>query len=190
MQHQKIHFKYLPVAIMILGFLITEFVASKYKKFTEHHEQEHFAAITEKLQGEITRRMSQFNSGLRGTAALWPVSRDVTRAEFAEVVGSRDLETEFNGALGIGFIRRVNREDLDTFLAETRADGAPDFTIKTSGNHPNLYIVEYISPVGINQPAIGFDIGQEANRRSAVEKSMLTGKPVITAPIHLGINYW
>ena len=185
MPHKKTHFKYLPIAVMILGFLISGITAWKYRKFAAEQEHQHFLALTEKIESEIIRRIHQFNYGLRGTAALWPASTKVTRSEFAKMVQDRNLEEEFKGALGIGFIRRVNREDLESFLTATRADDAPNFTVKTSGDHPDLFIIEFINPEDINQQAIGYDIGQETNRRTAAEQAMLTGKPVITAPIKL-----
>ncbi len=101
------------------------------------------------------------------------------------MVNDRDLDTEFKGCLGLGFIRRVHRQDLDAFLAETRADGDSDFEIKTSGDRADLYIIEYVTPDAINQPAIGFDINQETLRRTAAERAMLTGKAALTAPLTL-----
>ncbi|MES2983444.1 MAG: CHASE domain-containing protein [Verrucomicrobiota bacterium] len=141
--------------------------------------------MTDRLNHEISRRMRQFDYGLRGARALWPASQIVNRWEFTEMVNDRDLETEFHGSTGIGFNRRVEREKLDEFLTATRADDAPDFEVKTSGDYPYLYVVEFIVPEDINQAAIGYDGAQEKNRRNTLERAMLTGKSALSAPVTL-----
>jgi PAS domain S-box-containing protein len=180
-----IYFKRLAPIVLVLGLAITGIVTWVAEEAATKSDQQRFITISERLNNEISRRVNQFVYGLRGARTLWPASDKVNRDEFIAMVNDRDLDTEFKGSLGLGFIRRVSREDLETFLAETRADNAPDFSIKTSGVHPYLYVIEFLAPAPINQSAIGFDINQETSRRIAAERAMLTGKAAITSAITL-----
>ncbi|MCS6273299.1 MAG: CHASE domain-containing protein [Opitutus sp.] len=117
--------------------------------------------------------------------ALWPATKSVERGEFTQMFTARDLPSEFPGALGLGFIKRVERADIPAFLAATRADEAPDFKLKTSGEAADLFVIEFIEPLAKNQAAQGFDVGQEKNRRAAAERAMLTGQAALTEPIIL-----
>ncbi len=170
---------------LIFGLGISGFVTWKAEISARQIDQQRFATISERLNYEIKRRVAQFVYGLRGARSLWPASEQVNRDAFRAMVNDRDLDTEFKGSLGLGFIRRVHRQDLDTFLAETRADGAPDFEIKTSGDRSDLYVIEFIAPEAKNHAAIGLDINQETARRTAAERAMLTGKAALTSPIKL-----
>ena len=86
------------------------------------------------------------------------------RAEFRAYVASRDLAREFPGALGFGFIQRVPRAALDAFIAAERADGAPDFAVRTSGDAPDLYVVKFCEPEEANHESVGYDAGSEPER--------------------------
>jgi PAS domain S-box-containing protein len=178
-------YRRLPLIILILGFAISGLIAWQAEKDAKKADYDHFKLLTERINKEITRRLLLFEYGLRGARSLWPASESVNRAEFSAMAADRDLNTEFHGSYGLGFIRRVPRENLDSFLTATRSDNAPNYQIKSSGDYPFLYAIEYIFPEEPNQAAIGFDIAQEINRRNAAERAMLTGKSALTPPITL-----
>jgi PAS domain S-box-containing protein len=186
MQHRKkVIYQRLALIVLILGLFLSGFAAWQVEQVARHTDHHHFMALAERLSNEVSRRVRQFDYGLRGARALWPASTEVTRSDFAAMVEERDFDREFRGATGLGFIRRVPREKLDAFLADTRKDGAPDFSIKTSGDYPYLFVIEYLSPVETNQAAIGYDVASDLVRRIAAERAMLSGKSAITAPITL-----
>ncbi len=97
----------------------------------------------------------------------------------------RVIYNESFRSLGPGIHSTRPREQLEQFIAEIRAAEAPDFTVKTTGNAPDLYIIKCIEPLAPNLPALGFDVGSEANRRQAAERAMRTGNPAVTKMIRL-----
>ncbi len=141
--------------------------------------------LAERLDNEVPRRVNQPIYGLKGARGIYAASKSVERFEFRAYVESRDLPREFPGVLGFGFIERVMRRDLDTFIAAERADHAPDFTVKTGGDAPDLYVIKFIDPLESNREAQGFDVGFEPIRRSAVERAVRTGEPTLTDRITL-----
>ena len=116
---------------------------------------------------------------------MFAASDQVTRASFTAMVNDRDLDKEFHGSLGIGFVRYCPREKLDDFLARTRADGAPDFEVRPLGDGSDLFVIEYIVPEEINRAAIGYNMATETHRREAALRAMRTGKAALSAPITL-----
>lgn len=182
---KKTDYQRLAFIILAIGLAMSGFVAWQMEKIAQRTDYQNFLMMTERLSNEVSRRVRQFDYGLRGARALWPASDEVTRSDFTAMVNDRDLEYEFRGSTGLGFIRRVQRDQSDAFLAHTRSDGAPDFTIKTSGDYPYLYIIEYLVPKEINQAAIGYDVASDPMRRNAAERAMLSGKSALTAPITL-----
>ncbi|MEM8875243.1 MAG: CHASE domain-containing protein [Planctomycetota bacterium] len=153
-----------------------------------------FDRLTERISRETQRRVNQPVYGLRGVRGLYAASRSVERHEFKTFVRTRDMAAEFPGALGIGFIIRVDREDLDAFVEAERADAAPTFEAHRgnliegdvlSPGHDDLYIIQHIYPLSANRAALGLDVGSERNRRTAAEEAVRTGRPTISGRITL-----
>ena len=150
-----------------------------------------FDGHSERLIADVQSRVSQPLHGLQGARGVCATIDALDRDAFEAYVASRDLPTEFTAALGYGFIRRVMRQSLDGFLANARADGAPEFNVHPySGESANivaadLFVIQYIYPRDRNQVAEGLDIGSERVRRDAVERAMRSGEPTISGRVKL-----
>lgn len=175
----------LTIAIVILGFLLSGLSAWHAEQNAKRADYQRFLTLSERIHGEISRRIRQFEYGLRGARSLFPASDQVTRASFSAMVKDRNLNKEFHGALGLGFVRYVPRTKIDEFLAKTQADGAPDFAIHPAGAESDLYVVEYIIPEDINRVAMGYNMATESRRREAAERAMRTGAAALSAPLTL-----
>jgi len=145
-----------------------------------------FERLAERLATEFERRVNLPLYGLKGARAVYATAQSVERHEFRAYVEPRDLAREFPGILGFGFVQRVARADLPAFVAAERADHAPDFAVRSSGNAPELYVVKFIEPLPSNRAAMGFDLGSDPTLRAAVERAIRTGEPTITASTRLG----
>ena len=139
----------------------------------------------ERIEAEVVRRLNQPVYGLNGARGAMAANPQFKRQAFRAYVGSRDLFNEFPGIRGFGFARRVPRADLDAFVARERADGAPDFAVRTSGNADDLFVVSYVEPLANNKAAWGYDLGQESRRRAAAEYAVATGEATLSDHIQL-----
>lgn len=144
-----------------------------------------FDRQVELIQADVARRLDQTVYGLRGAAGLYAANTSVDRAAFAAYVASKNLPAEFPGARGFGFVERVQRGDMDRFVATERLDAAPAFTVRTAGEAPDLYVIKFIEPLADNRPAFGFDLGSESVRRQAIEAAVDSGKPVLSGRVVL-----
>jgi CHASE1-domain containing sensor protein len=99
---------------------------------------------------------------------------------------SRNLDIEFPGTRGFGFIRRVSRKNETEFLNKARADDMPDFTIKEFAPHnAERYVVQYLEPQNRNLATIGIDIASEASRRIALKQALQSGTATLTPPLSI-----
>ncbi len=177
-----------------MGFGATAYVVGKTRESAVTARNVRFHAATQRLTEESQRRLNQIGYGLRGARGLYAGSDSVTRAELGAYVRSRDLDREFPGAVGMGFVARVMRPDLTKFVEAERADGAPDFAVRSwpgAGARgtpaPDLYVIKHVFP-SARHAAWGVDIGAEPARRSAAELAIRTGEATITAPITLSLG--
>lgn len=176
------------LGVLIVGLAACGGVAWMAEQAERNADNAHFQRLAAVAESEVVRRMRVYEHGLYGVRSLWPASKSVERGEFEALVGSHNLTSELPGALGMGYIKRVERSGVDKFLEATRADNAPNFLIKTSGNASDLYVVEFIEPLAANRAAQGFDIGSEPIRRAAANRAMLTGEATLTSRIALVVE--
>ncbi|MFM2089725.1 MAG: Signal transduction histidine-protein kinase BarA [Planctomycetota bacterium] len=144
-----------------------------------------FERVAERAAATVQDRLRLPLYGLAGARGLFVASKSVERDEFRAMVMSRDLAREFPGVRGFGVIKRVQRADLDVFVAAERADAGEGFTVRTAGNAPDLYVITSIEPLANNRPAWGFDVGSEARRRAAAETALRSGQPSLTRAVVL-----
>ncbi|NVO05105.1 MAG: PAS domain S-box protein, partial [Rhodoferax sp.] len=169
----------------ILGLLLTAAGVWWQGSNLDSLSQSRFVQGAQHIQTEVVRRLNQSVYGLRGARGAMAASARFKRAEFRAYVESRDLPTEFPGIRGFGLIQRVQRSQLERFVAGERADGASDFAVRTQGNAADLLVVKYVEPLANNRDALGIDLGQESLRRAAIEYAVATGQPTLLAGIEL-----
>ncbi len=183
------------VGVLVIGFVVTAFVSSIEYHHVKSLDQEHFDRLVERARGDVVRRVTVYRYGLMGTRSVFAASTYVDRQEFIQLVGARELPSEFPGALGIGYIERVSGEaDLfNAFVEKTREEGAPAFEVTVPPGAAPLadaltddrYIIKYIEPLSANRQALGLDIGAHPVRREAAERALVVNDAVLTESIRL-----
>jgi PAS domain S-box-containing protein len=175
----------LTIAVLLVGSIVAHVVGMQIRANTRTSAKAEFDRLSLRLIAETERRLKSYEFGLRGARGPFIASHNVQRDEFRAYVQSRELPTEFPGAFGFGFIQRVKREDLASFIASQHQDDCPDYNVRTVGNQPDLCVVKFIEPLEQNAAALGYDVGSEAVRRDALNQSLSTGEATLTSRIQL-----
>ncbi|WP_421854228.1 CHASE domain-containing protein [Marinomonas sp.] len=173
---------------LLTGTLITCVIAYNVQNSNEERINQAAYDTSVMLKQEVASRIELYQYGLRGArgAVLTAGENTITRDIFEQYSRSRDVDNEFAGARGFGFIRRVPQSDVDTFTSMARQDGWPSFSIKMlNPNFNEHYVIQYIEPVERNRQAVGLDIASEKNRREAAASSLYKGEVRLTGPITL-----
>ncbi|WP_137169442.1 PAS domain S-box protein [Marinomonas sp. FW-1] len=176
--------------LITLLLTITVALAIAYKVHEDNKVQINKAALeaANTLQREVQTRIELYQYGLRGArgAILTTGENLITRKIFTLYSLSRDVDVEFPGARGFGFIRRVTPSEESAFVDRARKDGWPEFSVKSlNPNFNERYIIQYIEPVDRNRQAVGLDIASEKNRREAAASALYSGEVRLTGPITL-----
>lgn len=144
-----------------------------------------FVQQAERAGQEMQKRLLSPEYALKGMRGLLAANPEIGRDDFRRYAESRDFASDYPNVRGFGLIVRVERKDLNAFVARERADNAPNFKIHSSGNADDLYVIKYIEPLSNNRQAWGYDVGSEAIRRAAVEQAALTRETTLTGRIVL-----
>ena len=144
-----------------------------------------FAALVGEHERALLHRLDTYQSALLGGAGFFQGSMAVSRVEWRRYVQALQVDNNFPGVNGIGWIEVVTPDELPDFVKRVREDGAPQFGIRPNADIEPHYVIIYIEPVEENEPAIGLNIAFEPNRLQAANLSRDTGKAAITRRIVL-----
>jgi PAS domain S-box-containing protein len=178
----------LPWSVFVVGLCIAAASALWLRDDIESKAQHEFNVHAHRLAEDIKRRFETPVYGLNGARGVYAAKGDdVSRQQFRNYVESRNLNGEFPGVRGMGFVQRVERADLDRFIARERADEEPHFAVRqlTPVEREDLYVIKIIEPRSPNHGALGLDLGSEARRRAGAEQAVITGEATLSAAVSL-----
>ncbi|MET0320723.1 MAG: CHASE domain-containing protein, partial [Duganella sp.] len=171
-------------ATLLLGVALTVLVWQLVAAGTERRAREHFEADSRDIAERIVRRMSLYESGLRGAQALFQAVQEPSRAQWRGFAAGMDLQRNLPGVMGLGYAALVRTGERSAFEARVRAEGYGDFRIWTRDTAPAIGMhapVTYLEPfAGRNVIAFGYDMMSEAVRRVALANAARTGHPALT----------
>jgi CHASE1-domain containing sensor protein len=129
---------------LAIGLAITAIVAWDVHHSIHKEARLHFDGYGDRLADAMGGRVRSIETGLRGARAMIASHGSIDRLRFRRFVAARQMAFDFPGVRAFGFVERVRRADLAAFVARERADHAPEFAVRTSGNAPDLLVVRPI----------------------------------------------
>jgi PAS domain S-box-containing protein len=178
----------LPLGALLLLLLPLALTFYAWKATTENDYQRgeaKFRTLTIESEKALQNRIDSYGNALLGAAGFMQGSTAVSRDEWRTYVETVKVRQNFPGINGLGWIQAVPAADLEGFVRDNRADGAPEFTIHpASGSAPN-YIIALIEPKAGNEGALGLNIAFESKRFAAADQARDSGSTAITGRIVL-----
>lgn len=147
-----------------------------------------FEATVDDAVNRIESRLDLHLSLLRATQALFDARQgDVSRAEFKSFFDALDIESNFKGLRGVGFIglsRTGDEAEIERKTAAIHGSARPIYPQSKEVWRAPVILYEPLDPAGPS--GIGFDMFTEPARRAAIEMALQSRKPRATARIVLG----
>lgn len=140
------------------------------------------------LRASLGERLALYQNVLHGAAGLFAASVSVDRREWTAYLDRVSVDERFPGINGVGFAAYVQRSELDAFLAATRADGAPEFEVKSGSDGDELLVVKYLTPAERNGAILGLDMSSDPLRIEAAEQCRASGDLVVSLQVTLSEN--
>jgi PAS domain S-box-containing protein len=160
---------------LVLGALLTAFAVEQRAQSNAAFVQARFEVESRQLADAIAERFGLYEYGLRGARGVIQHAgeRGLSVPAFRRYLQSRDLEREFPGARGFGFIHRVPASARRPDVRQIEAHAGERF------------VIEMVEPIETNREAVGLDIASEPLRRNAALAAVRSGRAMMTAPITL-----
>ena len=176
--------------LAVLTLIVSLLVVWHYAGIAGERErkvlQAEFTSSSEAIVAQLRQRLLHYELALRGGVSLyWSVARP-TRRQWRDYVGGLDIEGQFAGMRGLGYVPYLRRSDLEALQLAMRDEGLGLFQIRPQGAReiygPILLLEPQTPP---NLEAIGFDMFSEAHRHQAMAAARDTGDVRLTAPVDL-----
>ena len=176
-----------PIVVVLFGILFTVAVSAIVAREIRDATTERTSHLIERVNKRVYDRINSYQLVMQMARGLYRSSDQVTHREWHNFVASLDWLT-VPGALGLGYIERVPRANLDAFLRKVHSEGQPGYQI-VSGPDPlpdYVYATRFIEPNEFNKELVGYDFASDMTLRHAAEWAVNQGGITVTGnTIHL-----
>lgn len=165
----------LGAVLWLAGLVVCGLITQWYASVNDERIDRQFDVEVQRLVDQIGVQMRSYEKGIRGTrgALLVGGQEHISAESYRIYAQSRDIATEFPGARGFGFIRRVPASGIKAYIAEVRSEGDPRFDIRQLAPHDGeVDVIHRIGPLQPNRDLIGLDIASDPNRSTAAQEAM------------------
>ncbi len=170
--------------ILAVSLLLTLVAWQAVSRQVERAESAAFHQRTDRVLTTMRGRFASAKQAVYSARALLTARQTATPGDWAAFVESVDPFLN-EGVVGLGYVERVARADVDALERRLRAEGHPDARVERVGQNPSLYVVTRIAPAARNPGALGLDVGSGTTRRRAAERAMLTGEAALSRRIRV-----
>jgi PAS domain S-box-containing protein len=181
-----------PLTSLVIGFLVAAGSAYWTHIHVQSEAQERFSQQVDRLESDIQERFKQPLDGLRGLTGLYNATAVLNRRTFSDFWADAQFNQDFPGVRSFVFLHPLKRSDIAAFEAAERKDGAPDFTVKSKGNDPMLFVARFLATQVQGLSALGIDVYAGPERKAAIDRAVRTGAPALSSVISLaaqnGVN--
>lgn len=180
--------KWIAVVVFLTGLVLSCLAGLWQMHRNAATAQAQFAAVADRAVDQVVSRIQTYDYGLRGArgATLAVGMADISLERFRRYGAAQDIDREFPGARGLGFIRRVTPENEAEFLALARRERGGAFTVRQfRPRDGERYVVQYIEPEPRNASAVGLDIASQTTLRLAADAAAASGNATLSSVVTL-----
>jgi len=168
------------LAVVLVGMAASVLLAKGWHDTVTRQRDERLDRTAGSRTDAITAAMANYENALQAARSLWLASRSVTRGEFNAFARSLDLRERYPGLQGIGWREVVTDERAAGFVARTRADGEPGFTIRPPGRRPLYYVTLYAYPRIPTSSTLGADSRANPSILATLERARDSGRTTVS----------
>ncbi len=181
-----------PIALFLLVAAITALSVFAIEQGENARERAEMRERAQAIASAIERRGNSSAAYLRAGAALFGANEQVDPRLFTSFVTQLRLDSDFRGADGLGWARRIGTRDIAAFEQTQRAGGEAEYVVRplrsasANGEDPGAVPVTLLQPATErNRRALGFDMYSEATRRKAMDDAASSARPTATGKVVL-----
>ncbi len=180
--------KFFPIVAFIAVALISMTMAGFAYFATQEAARIKFEATADDALNRIESRIDLHLSLLRSTQALFDARNgEISRGEFKAFFSALDVDSNFAGLRGIGYLRLAKAGDEAAVERDMLRDrGVPHAVYPDTAQSWRTPVVLFEPLDPANESTIGYDMFTEPARREAIEKAMADDAQHASGLVQLG----
>lgn len=180
--------KFFPIVAFIAVALISMTMAGFAYFATQEAARIKFEATADDALNRIESRIDLHLSLLRSTQALFDARNgEISRSEFKAFFRALDVDSNFAGLRGIGYLRLAKAGDEAAVERDMLRDrGVPHAVYPDTAQSWRTPVVLFEPLDPANESTIGYDMFTEPARREAIEKAMADDAQHASGLVQLG----
>lgn len=178
--------RFMKISILLLVTLISVAYYFLYNAETKKDDVR-LKEYSLKFLNDFDERFADYAILLRSGRAFFAGSENVTAQEWRKFVASTEINKNFPGINGTGYVREVPEKNLETFKKE-QIHQQGEFSFKRLGEPieaEKAFVITFIEPFEQNRQARGLDLNSEIRRSLAAMRAKETNQVAATQPIQL-----
>ena len=183
---QKVDNLKLPYLVLAVSIILTLGITYIFYQSALGKDQIRFNTNVNRIQNTIEERISLYIVLLKSGRGFIKANEDIKRRDFANFVGSLELDKNYKGVEGIGYSIVFKPEEKADLIKRMQTEGFTDFKLFPESEKQSYQSTIFLEPLNeANRNAIGFDMSSEEKRRIALENARDTGEPAATSQVIL-----
>jgi len=182
------------VVVLVIGVVLSAAAAYLVARQLEREARLRFESAVSDAQAAIESRIRAYANVVDGIRGLFIATETVSRDQFRRYIESLDLDRRYPGIQVIHYSRRITAAQRPAFVATVRRDtsveprGYPNFSIRPPGERAEYVVAQYVEPMAGNERAMGLDLGGDAVRLAALERTRDSGQLTSSGTIALAMD--
>lgn len=173
-----------PYLVLAVSLLLTIGITYNFHQTAKNKDKIRFNAETDRLETAIENKINLYVALLKGGRAFIEANRAINHQNFSEYVKSLELENNYAGIRGLGYVKTLASDEKANFIEKMKAEGVADFEVFPVDEKENYRIVAYFESSG-NRPQkmTGFDISSSREWNEAANRAAATGEAAVSGKI-------
>lgn len=134
--------------------------------------------VVSETRNGVIDRLESYRLVLLGASGLFVSSDDVTRDEWRKFISSFNIQKNYPGVKGLGYMTSADREELPALIRDIRADGFKNAVIHPDTEESDYAITTYFVPQ--HPPGLGYNMFSHPARKNAIGITKETGEATIS----------
>jgi len=173
--------KLLASVALVFGFVLTTIVSWQLYSEQQRSAQLQFDAEIEAVRETISESLMSPLQGLNGARGVYVSSKSVERREFAALIDSLDADVQFPHVDLFGVLKRVNENDISSYVAAARQDDKPKYEAHPAESILQHWFVLFAGPEKQEAEALGFDFAANAVVLECIGRAIDLGEPQLAS---------
>lgn len=175
--------------VLAVSLLLTVVITYNFYESAKNKDKIRFTNEVNRLQSAIENKINLSIVLLKGGRGFIESNQQINHANFAEYVGSLEIERNYTGVQGIGYTQLVTDEERETLIKKMQAEGFANFAIFPPVEKKSYQVITHLEPSDEqNRKIIGFDISSNEKWNEALRRAAETGEAVVSAKVNLALE--